>query len=140
MGSFVDGGITTQQESQRECARASLSKSNHGRRRGGAFCFGDAEGQMIGVWILNSRANGPLWIALMQTRKHPQGQTRQRSSVLKTPLSYSPYSTHGTRDTLQHPQHPITHRALLFLLFLNRVLLFDRDRPCSHSIGAWLGN
>ena len=26
-GSFVDGGITTQQESQRECARASASKS-----------------------------------------------------------------------------------------------------------------
>lgn len=46
-GSFVDGGITTQQESQRECARASLSKSNHGRRRGGAFCFGDAEGQKV---------------------------------------------------------------------------------------------
>jgi hypothetical protein len=33
--------------SQRECARASLSKSNHGRRRGGAFCFGDAKGQKV---------------------------------------------------------------------------------------------
>jgi hypothetical protein len=65
----------------------------------------------------------------MQTRKHPQGQTRQRSSVLKTPLSYSPYSTHGTHDTHDTRSTHITHSALLFLLFLNRVLLFGRDRP-----------
>ena len=75
----------------------------------------------------------------MQTRKHPQGQTRQRSSVLKTPLSYSPYSTHGTHDTLQHPQHPITHSALLFFLFLNRVLLFDRDRHMQSSYRGVVG-
>jgi hypothetical protein len=52
--------------------------------------------------------------------KAPQGQTHQRSSVLKTPLSYSPYSTHGTHgthdthDTLQHPQHPISPIAPYF--------------------------
>lgn len=82
----------------------------------------------------------------MQTRKHPQGQTRQRSSVLKTPLSYSPYSTHGTHDThdthdtldtLDTLQH-FTHSALLFFLFLNRAVLFDQDRPMqSFYRGVW---
>ncbi len=62
-------------------------------------------------------------------------KARPRSSVLKTPLGYSPYSTYGTHDT-HDPRYPtapaaphITHSALLFFLFLNRVYLFDRDRP-----------
>jgi len=33
--------------SAQEQVQASLSKSNHGRRRGGAFCFGDAKGQKV---------------------------------------------------------------------------------------------
>jgi len=73
-------------------------------------------------------------------------KARQRSSVLKTPLSYSPYSTYGThpRPTTHDPRHPtapaaphITHSALLFFLFQTMSFYLTEIALCSLFIGAY---
>lgn len=64
---------------------------------------------MIGVWILNSRANGPLWIAVMQTRKHPRANPKVFCSKNAAELftlqhpRHSPTTPYSTRSTPYHP-------------------------------------
>ena len=64
---------------------------------------------MIGGVDFQLKSKWPFMDRFDADAKAPQGQTHQRSSVLKTPLSYSPYSTHGTHDTSSTrstPYHP----------------------------------
>jgi len=93
--------------------QASLSKSNHGRRRGGAFCFGDAEGQMIGGVDSKLKSKWPFMDHF--------------DADAKAPPSYSPYSTHDTHDNLQHPQHPISPTAPYFSFSFQTVSFYSTE-------------
>ena len=92
-----------------------------------------SEGQKIGGVDSKLKSKWPF-----VDRLDADVKAHQRSSVLKTPLSYSSYSIHSTHDTHDTRITPYHHSALLFFLFLNRVLLFDRDRPMqSFYRGVW---
>ena len=95
-----------------------------------------SEGQKIGGVDSKLKSKWPFMDRLDADAKAPPGPntpkilcSKNAAELFTRPVPTAP-TTPMTPTTPTAPTAPhITHSALLFFLFLNRVLLFDRDRP-----------